>query len=316
MTAKAIKFKNFGGPEVLEWVDVAKPSINADQLLLKVKAAGINPIDAKIREGSSFVAQTLELPAGMGFDVCGEVVEAGSNITEFKIGDIVLGSVGKYHNPGAYAEFCVASPKDIVIKPEGLDDIYAGALTMVGLTAWQAVNTFGKVSKGERVLIHAGAGGVGHMAVQYAKLAGAYVITTSSGSHREFLENLSVDQIINYETEAFDKILKDVDLVIDLIGGNVGILSLKVLKQGGRIVTVPTITRDQILAEAKKLGINATGMIAETIPADLKKISELAAENKVNLVIARKFAMQDAAKAHAALAQPNNNGKIVLVADE
>ena len=242
MKHKAIQFNEFGGPEVLKWVDVNTPSINEAQLLLKVKSAGINRIDAKIREGSSFVAQTIDLPAGMGFDICGEIVEIGSNITNFQLGDIVLGSVGKYHNPKAYAEYCVASPKDLVKKPEGLSNTVAVVLTMVGLTAWQAIHNFGKIKKGEKVLIHAGAGGVGHMAIQYAKLAGAYVITTASGSQREFLLSLGTDQIINYETESFEKILTDLDLVIDLIGGKVGVLSLKTLKPDGRIVTVPTIT--------------------------------------------------------------------------
>jgi NADPH:quinone reductase len=311
---KAIQFNEFGGPEVLKWVEINTPDINEDQLLLKVKSAGINPIDAKIREGTSFVAQTLKLPAGMGFDICAEVVKVGSNITDFKLGDIVLGSVGKYHNPNAYAEYCIASPKDLVKKPQNLSNTVAGALTMVGLTAWQAIHNFGKIKKGEKVLIHAGAGGVGHMAIQYAKLAGAYVITTASGAQREFLLSLGADQIINYETESFEKILNNIDLVIDLIGGKVGISSLKTLKSDGRIVTVPTITKDEILTEAKKLGINATGMVSETIPEDLKKISELEADNKTKLLISRTFKIKEAAKAHEALAMPNNRGKIVLVA--
>lgn len=310
---KAIQFKEFGPPKVLEWLDVEKPEVSEGDVLLKVAAAGINPIDAKIRDGSSFAAQQLTLPAGMGFDVCGEVVECGENVTAFQVGQMVLGNVGRHDNPSAYAQYCLAKPADLVLKPEKLSAEDAAALPIAGLTAWQAVHAVGHVKKGERVLIQAAAGGVGHLAVQFAKLAGAYVIGTASHKHHEFLQSLGIDEIIDYHKAAFDEVLTDIDIVIDLVGGETGLRSLAVLKSGGRIVTVPTITRDEILQRAKSLDIEATGMLAETNQNDLTSIANLIADGKVKINVAEALPMKDAARAHQLLEEKRTQGKLVLV---
>lgn len=313
MKAKTIQFKQFGGPEVLELMEVPIPSLKANELLLKIYAAGVNPIDAKIREGSSFVAKSLTLPAGLGFDVCGEVVECGVEITAFKKGDAVFGSVGRYDHPSAYAEYCIAKQNDLIQKPAGLDLVQAAALPTVGLAAWQALHTVGQVKKNERVLIHAAAGGVGHLAVQIAKMAGAYVIGTASGEQPAFLRQLGVDDIINYTQQPFEEKLKDIDLVIDLVGGDTGVRSLSVLKPTGRIVTVPTNTRDLILAEAKKKNIKAMGMLAEIVVSELQLLADMIASKQIQLQIAATFPLKDAVKAHQILEQKHTQGKIVLV---
>lgn len=309
---KAIQFNQFGAPEVLVWADIPKPLISSDTLLLKVLAAGVNPIDAKIRDGSSFVATSLVLPSGLGFDVSGEVVECGHAVNQFKKGNIVLGTVGRHDHPSAYAEYCLAKPDDVILKEPSLGILQAAALPIAGLTAWQAVHEYGKLQGGERVLIHAAAGGVGHLAVQFAKLAGATVIATASSQHHDFLKSLAVDQLIDYRQVSFEEVVTDVDAVIDLVGGEVGMRSLRVLNSSGRIITVPTITRDDILAKAKLENIEAIGMLAETNVDDLKKIAALVAAKKVQLNIAAEFPLSEAVKAHRFLEEKHTRGKIVL----
>jgi len=174
------------------------------------------------------------------------------------------------------------------------------------------VHKHGKIKSGERVLIHAGAGGVGHLAIQIAKLAGAYVITTASQKHHAFLTDLGVDEIIDYRNTPFIDVVTDIDLVIDLVGGDVGLQSLKALKPTGRIVTVPTITRDTILAKASKENIEATGMLAENNKADLEALAELIAEKKITLKVSASFPLAEARDAHDLLETKRTQGKIVL----
>jgi len=312
---KAIQFQQFGPAEVLQWVEVPKPLIQSNELLIKVLAAGVNPIDTKIRDGSSFVAQQLPLPSGLGFDVCGIVKRCGSDVKALKIDDIVLGTVGRYDHRSAYAEYCIAKPENIILKPTRLSPVQAAALPIAGLTAWQALHRFGKLQSNERVLIHAAAGGVGHLAVQLAKLTDAYVIATASQKHHSFLNSLNVDEIIDYRQRVFEQVLTDIDLVIDLVGGDTGLRSLDVLTPTGRLVTVPTITRDQILSAAKQRNIQATGMLAEMDLEDLSQLANLLSENKLIINIAKTFPIREATKAHQLLEQKHTQGKIVLTAE-
>lgn len=310
---QAIQFEQFGEPDVLQWKSIAMPRHNEQQLLLKVAAAGVNPIDAKIREGSSFVAQNLSLPSGLGFDVCGEVIAVGKHTEGFSNGDLVLGCAALEH-PSTYAQYCAIDATRLTHKPSTLDITTAGALSLAGLTAWQAVHQYGKISPGERVLIHAAAGGVGHLAVQFAHLAGAYVIGTASNDQHRWLKDHGADEVIDYKKTNFVEVLDNIDLVIDLVGGDTGTRSLKVLKKTGRLLTVPTITRDAILNEAQQLGIAASGMVMTTQARDLKQIADLVASLQVTCRIEKSFALKDAALAHSLLRQPKRSGKIVLLA--
>ncbi|MDF1796829.1 MAG: NADP-dependent oxidoreductase [Coxiellaceae bacterium] len=309
---QAIQFNQYGPANVLQCVEIDQPEVTEDTLLIKVHAAGVNPIDAKIRDGSSFVCQSLTLPSGLGFDLCGEVIACGKNVDNFHVGQMVFGSVGRHDHPCAYAEFCLAQPDQVVAVPEALSNEAAAALVIAGLTAWQAVHQHGHVKAGDTVLVHAAAGGVGHLAVQYANLGGATVIATASEKHHEFLKSLGVDKIIDYKKEKFENNVKDVDVVIDLVGGDTGIRSLQVLKPHGLIVTVPTITRDEILAAAKDLPVEATGMLAENNLDDLSYIAELCANQKVTIQIARSFPLDQAIEAHKMLEAKQTQGKIVL----
>ena len=312
---KAIKFKQFGTPKVLELVETPLPILtneNKGEMLIKIISVGLNPIDAKIRDGSSFVSKNLTLPSCLGFDLCGEVVELGVGVSDFHVGDMILGKIEGYDHPSAYSEYCIVNETHIISKPKSLDVNQAGTLPTAGLTAWQAVHEHGKVKSGERVLIHAGAGGVGHLAIQIAKLVGAYVITTASQKHHAFLTDLGVDEIIDYRNTPFIDVVNDIDLVIDLVGGETGLQSLKVLKPTGRIVTVPTITRDAILAKASEENIEATGMLAENSKADLEALANLIAEKKITLKVSASFPLAEASAAHDLLETKRTQGKIVL----
>ncbi len=311
---RAVQLNQFGGPEVLQLVDVPKPSVNDDEVLIKVLAAGVNPLDGKIRDARSSLAKTFakQLPIGMGFELCGSVEKCGASVNDFKQGDQVFGLVGLHDRPGAYAEYYLAKSSELAKKPAALDFIQAGALPIVGLTAWQAIHRHGQLKAGERVLIHAGAGGVGHLAVQIAKLQGAYVIATASAKHHEFLTDLGVDQIVDYTKQPFAEVVSDIDLVIDLVGGETGMRSLEVLNSSGRLITVPTLTRDEILAKAKQLGLTASGMLAEMRTEDLHALADLIINKTIQLKIAHVFPLTDVVAAHQQLDSMRTQGKIVL----
>ena len=309
---KAVKFKSFGGPDVLEVVETRTPLLKQNEILIEVHSAGVNPIDTKIREGSSFVAKSLNLPAGMGYDVCGEVDICGGDTRIFKPGDIVLGTVGRHDNPCSYSEFCVGKESDFVILPKGLDSKTAGGIPIAALTAWQGLYDYAHIKEGEKVLIHAGAGGVGHFAVQFAKLAKAHVTVTASERHHKFLKELGADQIIDYTKENFFDKAKGLDLVFDLVGGDVGCFSISCLKKGGRMVTVPTITRDKVLKKSVELGFNAMGMLAETKKEDLEKITTLLVNNEISYKVAATFPLEKAADAHKLIEEKHTQGKIVI----
>jgi len=310
---KAIKFDKFGSSDVLELTEVSKPILSrAQDILIKVISIGINPIDMKIREGSSFVSQSLTLPSGLGFDVCGEIVDIGNSVSKFQVGDIILGKIEDYTKPASYAEFCVVNESNIIHKPKDLNSEQAGALPTAGFTAWQALHKHGKVKSGERVLIHAGAGGVGHLAIQIALLSGAYVITTASKKHHKFLNKLGVNEIIDYREVPFNSVVKNIDLVIDLVGGEVGLQSIDTLNSTGRIITVPTITRDLILEAASKKNILASGMLAENNKKDLTDLAKLIADDKIKVLVSKSFPLSQAKEAHDLLATKSVQGKIVL----
>jgi NADPH:quinone reductase len=311
---KIAQIHEFGPPSVIQIVNSNTPQPSDDELLIKIHAAGVNPIDGKIREGSSFVAQSLkdQLPICLGYDLCGEVVQCGARISQLQPGQRVVGSVGRHLSPSAYSEYVVAKIHEVLPIPDGLDAVTAAALPIAGLTAWQAIHKHGKLQKGERILIHAGAGGVGHLAVQLARIHGAEVWTTASPRHHEFLQKLGMEHIIDYRETDFETVIQDVDLVIDLVGGETGVRSFDVLKAGGRIVTVPTITRDDILEKAAERQITATGMLAEINLSDLSRLVNMVATQEIQLAIGETYPFSDVVLAHESLEKKNTEGKIVL----
>jgi len=214
MNMKAIRFHQYGGPEVLAQVEMQRPKPDHDEVLIKVHAAAVNPIDWKMRAGHVKEVFPLTFPSTLGWDVSGTIEEAGDNVTQFKRGEEVYALV----KGGGYAEYVVASATVVVRKPRNLDHVHAAAVPVAGLTAFQALFEVAQLRAGQKVLIHAAAGGVGNLAVQLAKARGAYVIGTASSKNHAFLSGLGVDKAVDYQKTRFEDAVRDVDVVLDTVG--------------------------------------------------------------------------------------------------
>ncbi len=288
---------------MLRYEDVPTPEPASDQILIRVHAAGINPVDGKIRQGTFRFRP--ELPTILGRDVSGVVEKSESK--NFGVGDEVFGMLD-YHR-GSYAEYAVAAPNEIVKKPEGLDHFHAGSIGVAALTAWQALFDNGELRSGQRVLIHGGAGGVGHYAVQFAAAAGAQVIATGAADDLEFVRSLGAGQVIDYKAQRFEEEVSEIDLVIDLIAGETRERSWKVLKPGGLMVS--TLGEPKIPSDAPK-GARSRGMVVEVKADQLREIGIRAANGKLRIEISKVFRLADPANAHEFLEHGHFRGKIVF----
>ncbi len=305
---KAIQIHKFGGPEVLMYEDAPKPKPHADDVVIKVFATSVNPIDWKIREGHAKEKFPSKFPLIPGWDVSGEIDEVGSNILNFRKGDEVYGRPDPTKN-GAYAEYVVVNANLINPKPYSIDHENAAAVPLAGLTAWQALFDHGDLQQGQKVLIHAASGGVGTFAVQLAKWKGAYVIGTTSKVNLDFVKKLGADKVIDYKNEKFENKLKNIDLVIDLIGGDTQKRSLKVIKKGGRLITTVQITNKEA---AREKNIHIGGFLTQSIPEELEQIKQLIDSGKIKPVIAKVMLLKDAAEAQKLSEEGHVRGKIVL----
>ncbi|KAA9037576.1 NADP-dependent oxidoreductase [Ginsengibacter hankyongi] len=305
---KAIQIHEFGGPEVLKYEDAPKPTPAEDEVLIKVFASGVNPIDWKIRAGHATGKFPVQFPLIPGWDVSGEIEEVGGSIKNFRKGDEVYSRPDPSKN-GSYAEYVVVKANLVNLKPKSISHEKAAAVPLAGLTAWQALFDYGRLMKDQKVLIHAASGGVGTFAVQFAKWKGAYVIGTTSGKNIDFVEDLGADVVIDYKKEKFEDILKDIDLVIDLIGGDTQKRSLKVLKSGGRLITTVQPENEEA---AKEKNIHIESFLAKSIPEKLEQIKQLIDSGKVKPVIAVIMPLKDAAKAQQLSEEGHTRGKIVL----
>ena len=236
-TMKTVCIYSYGGPEVLVYEDAPRPHPVVGEVLVQVHAAGINPVDWKIREGHLREMLHHTLPLVLGWDVSGVLVAVGPGVTRLKVGDEVF-SRPDISRDGAYAEFIVIKESEVALKPKSIDHIHAAALPLAGLTAWQSLFDAGGLSSGQRVLIHGASGGVGTLAVQLAKWKGARVIGTALAHNHEFLRELGVDQVIDYNTERFEEAVQPVDVILDTVGGDTQERSWKVLKPGGILVSI------------------------------------------------------------------------------
>jgi NADPH:quinone reductase-like Zn-dependent oxidoreductase len=313
-TMRAIGLTAPGGPESLRLVDVPRPTPGLGDILVRVHAASINPTDWKTRTHGGWEHR---LPAGadlaiLGYDVSGVVEEVGPGVMLFAPGDEVFGMPMFPRFPGAYAEYVAAPARHFAKKPAGLDHVQAAALPLAALTAYQALVDITDVQAGQRVLIHAAAGGVGHLAVQIAKARGAYVIGTASAGKHEFLRGLGVDELIDYTTTDFAEAVRDVDVVIDTIAGEYGSRSLKTLRRGGTLISLNGPLAADVLAEAAALGVTADFMLVEPDHAGMLAIAELVERGKLRPEIAADVPLADAAKAHELGETGRTAGKIVL----
>ncbi|MFZ3309015.1 MAG: NADP-dependent oxidoreductase [Xanthobacteraceae bacterium] len=304
---KAIRFHAFGGSGVLKIEDLPRPDPGEEELLVKVMAAGVNPVDYKIREGKYPAVKADKLPYVPGRDVAGTVVAAGGLVDDWKRGDEVYGMPGI--DRGGYCEFAILKTSEAAPKPRMLDFVAAAAVPLAGLTAWQGLFQYGELKAGQRVLIHGGAGGVGHFAIQFAKARGAYVITTVSAQHVDFVRSLGADEVIDYKAQRFEDVVKDVDLVYDLIAGETQERSWNVLRRGGTMVsTLAEPSQEQ----ARAKGVRAMRYTAKENGSELEEIGRLIDEGKVKPKIARTYGLAEAASAQDFVEQGHTEGKVVL----
>jgi NADPH:quinone reductase-like Zn-dependent oxidoreductase len=310
-TMKAVRIHRFGGPEVLTLDDVPWPQPKDDEVLVRVHAASVNPVDYKIRAGSYSVKED-QLPYTLGRDLSGTVELLGTRAHTLKAGDPIFAFIGM--DRGTYAEYVVVKAMEMTAKPDTLDHVQAAAVPLAGLTAWQGLFDHGHLQAEQRVLIHGGAGGVGHLAVQFAKARGAVVLTTALGSDLDFVRELGADEVIDYKAERFEDRVSDVDLVFDLISGDTQDRSWGVLKEGGILIS----TLGQPPAErAAQHNVQAAGYRAQPNPAQLSEIGRLIDDGQVRVVVDRIFPLAGAGAAQDYLEQEHVCGKVVLrVSDE
>ncbi|MGF2688108.1 NADP-dependent oxidoreductase [Marinobacter sp. DUT-3] len=307
-------YDHFGERDVLQVVSSEIPQPQAGQVLLRVHGAGLNPIDWKTRKGLGFAARQIEdsLPWTPGYDVAGEVVAVADDVTTLAPGDRVMGMVGFPATGGGYAEYALAAADELAIVPEELDLVTAGALPLAALTAWQALFEVAKLESGDKILIHAGAGGVGHFAVQFALERGAHVVATASAGNRDFLAELGVHEVIDYRTTDVAEECYGLDVVLDLVGGEAGKRSLHTLGEHGVLVTIPTVTADEIISAAEELGLRAHGMTVRPDVFHLDEIAELIEDGDVKVHIEQAFPLARVADAHELLEGGHVRGKLVL----
>lgn len=307
---KAVQINRYGGPEVLEVEDIPQPIPKKDQILVEVHAAGLNPFDLKVLSGAYQEMIPLQFPVTFGGDMAGVVTQIGEGVSELKLGDEVYGSaIVLSGGSGAYAETAKVSVAKIAAKPKTANFEEAAALPVAGLTAVEAVADQAKLQKGQKILIHGGAGGVGHMAIQFAKSVGAYVATTVSGDDKEFVKGLGADKIIEYKTQAFEELLKNYDAVLDTVGGQVSEKSYAVIKRGGVLVLLVNQVNEEL---AKKYGITAVRQQSQTDTPRLKRLAELVDSGKIRVHIDRVFPLEQVREAFKHLEEGHPRGKIVL----
>ena len=308
---KAIVAHEYGGPQVLKYEDAPRPEPKENEALLRVIAAGVNPVDALIRTGKYAKFFGTTLPLIPGYDIAGIVEKTGAKITKLKAGDSIYAYVlwG-----GGYAEYAVATEGEATAKPKSLNYIEAAAVPLVALTAWQALIDTAKLSAGQTVLIHGGSGGVGSMAIQIAKARGAKVIATASTSNQELLKQLGADVAIDYTKTKFEDVAKDVDVVLDSVGKDTLARSYGVVRKGGIIATL-VAQPDQ--AELDKNGIRGAAISVKPNASELAEITKLIEEKKIKPVVSQVLLLTEALKAQEQAATHHTRGKIVLkIADE
>ncbi|MFJ5997221.1 NADP-dependent oxidoreductase [Streptomyces sp. NPDC092370] len=311
-TMRAISQDVLGGPEVLKEVEIECPAPKPNEVLVRVRAAGVNPTDWKHRATGGFLG---EPPFVLGWDVSGVVEAVGIGVVAFAPGDEVFGMLPYPYGHGSHAAYVIAPVRSLVRKPAGIDHTQAGALPLVSLTAWQALTEHADLRPGQRVLIHAAAGGVGHVAVQIAKARGAYVIGTASAGKHDFLRGIGVDETVDYRETDVTEAVKDVDVVLDTIGGDTSLRSLRVLRHGGVLVSILPGGPDDLYEEAERLGVRALRMLVDADRSGMAAVAELVAAGKLRATIAGTFPLADAAEAHALGDTGRTTGKLVLLND-
>jgi NADPH:quinone reductase-like Zn-dependent oxidoreductase len=300
----------WGGPEAFHLVEVDFPVPGEGELLVEVRAAGLNPVDYKVRSGAYAAAMDSVFPLVLGRDFSGVITAVGAGREEWSVGDEVSGSLRFEPRTGTYATHLVVGDAALAAKPSDVPFVEAAALPIVGMTAWQALFGLGDLQSGQRVLVHAGAGGVGHMAVQLAHRAGAYVVTTCSAGNADFVKELGADEVIDYNAVAFDQSVADIDLVLDTQGADVLHRSFAVVKDGGCVVT---IVRGGFENPATARGVRDELLVMQPDADLLTELLDLVDTGQLHVHVEREFPLPEVADAHRVLEAGHVRGKFALV---
>jgi len=308
---KAAQIKKYGGSEVVEInKNAPKPTVSRGHLLVEVNAAGVNPVDWKIREGYMQQMAPLQFPATLGGDFSGVVAEVGEGVSGFKKGDEVYGHASiLVGGSGSFAEFVSADIKVTARKPENITHVEAGALPLTGVSAWQALVDHMGLSRGKKILIHGGAGGIGSIAFQLARHLGAYVATTVNAKDIQYVKELGADETIDYKNQTFEGMLHDYDAVYDTVGGETYVRSFKVLRKGGIIVSMLEQPRPELM---EQYGVNAIGQMTQVNTERLSKLAELVSKRVIKVHVDKTFPLEQAGEALAYLQSGHPRGKVVL----
>lgn len=311
-TMRAIIQESYGGPEVLHETRVPRPEPGPGEILVAVRAAGVNPTDWKHRAQAGFVDR---LPLILGWDVSGVVEAVGYGVTLFAPGEEVFGMLPYPHGSGSHAEYVVGPARAFTRKPTVIDHVQAGALPLVSLTAYQALIDTAGIGPGQRVLIHAAAGGVGHVAVQIAKAHGAYVIGTASAPKHDLLRELGADEVVDYRTTDVAEAVDGVDMVLDPLGGETRARSVGLLRPGGTLVSLLSGGTPEEAARAAERGVRTATMLVEADHAGMNAVADLVAAGALRPRVEATFPLAEAAAAHRLGETGRTTGKIVLEVD-
>ncbi len=309
---KAIRIHTFGGPEALIYEEVAEPQLKAGEVLVKSHAAGVNPIDWKTCSGGGAAPFIGELPFTPGWEFSGTVLACGADVSGFASGDRVFGFVRFPSAAGCYAEQIAVPSDQISLLPSECRLTESAGLSLAGLTAWQALFDKGLLQAKQKVLILAAAGGVGHLAVQLAKWKGATVIGTASQANQSFLTELGCDQVIDYNQQQVANAVQDIDLIIDGVGGQTAIEALACLKGSGTMVTLPSVTKDEVIAAGEKRGLNILPLRVEPNAEQLQSLAQLNASKHLRLNVTATYPIESTADAFRDIASGHTQGKVIL----
>jgi len=310
---KAIQQRRFGGPEVLEVVTTDRPRPLPSEVLVRVRAVGLNPVDGAVRSGRFPILG--EPPFTLGWDVSGVVEEVVPGVNRFQIGDEVYGMPFFPRAAGAYAELVAAPSRQLARKPRGLDHAHAAALPLAGLTAWQSLVDVAAVKAGQRVLVHAAGGGVGHLAVQIAKGLGATVIASASAGKHDFVRSLGADEVIDYRATDFAEAVRDVDVVLESVGGGYAERSLRTLRPGGLLVTIVERSNAALAERTRAAGFRFAGVTVEPDHVGLEALADWVERGRLRVHVEATFPFAAVARAHERLGG-SVTGKLVLLGPE
>lgn len=310
---KAAQINGYGGKDAIQTTaDAPKPPYGAGEVLVAVRAAGINPFDWKVREGYTRQIAELSFPATLGGDFAGIVAEVGDEVTEIQVGDEVYGQASPLGGHGSFAEFTAVKATALAPKPKSLDFVHAAAAPLAAVSAYQGLVEHLQIQPGQKILIHGGAGSIGALAVQLAKHLGAYVAATATAEGLAYAKQLGADEVIDYQTQDFSTILKDFDAVFDTVGGEVYAKSFQVLRQGGTIVSMVEQANEKYDQLASQHNVKAIGQFTRVTTERLRKVGELLESGTLKVLVDKTFPLDQAAEAVEYLHTSKRLGKVVI----